>query len=676
MTRSRLFAWIFVLLAVLATQVAFAQEARRAGTVRLTTATGGKGPVALARDREVYAGEIVIVNDGKEPLVVSRIAVRGDAADPRVPPKLSARLVDGSLPVTVAPGGSRKAVVTWAPEKSIRQRQLFGHVVVTTSDERTGEVAMGIRGELDPGSGLALPILLAIPLLGAVLALVLRGRGERTEHLVANLALVLQALGALFVCLRFMPEVSRADGTDGLQFVAHVVCSRALALEVHLGVDGIAAPALLATSVVALFAIGPEKTLPRAATGYHVALLVLDAAIVGALVAMNGLVLVLFVAIALGALVLLVGGWSGPAGRAAAMRAALPGGFALALVVLVLLFIARSADPTFLVDGTKTGVTFDLPELSRVAFGERAVLVGAKPCFVLISIAAFVFFAAFPSHRWLSDVLFEAPPATGILVATGMPAIGLVVFLRIGCGLLPEGMRWASGVIVALGAVSTVYGAFEAYGQRDLRRLAAASATCQSGLVLLGAASLTPQGLSGAIVLGTTRSLATCAFLLLVSAMHDRAKTSDSGRLGGVAPQVPGWTTALVAAAVAQVGLFGSCGAWGVLLSLFGALSSYAPLAIAVAVATVVLGIAHLAALSHMLFGRLDPEWARSDVLEPFGGRFPDLTKREWTSVVPLVVAVLLLGLWPAPIVSITTGTVRDLANGVSPPGPDQVALR
>ncbi|HVH42053.1 MAG TPA: hypothetical protein VM925_06905 [Labilithrix sp.] len=73
---------------------------------------------------------------------------------------------------------------------------------------------------------------------------------------------------------------------------------------------------------------------------------------------------------------------------------------------------------------------------------------------------------------------------------------------------------------------------------------------------------------------------------------------------------------------------------------------------------------------------QLDPEWEKSDLTEPYGGRFPDLTPREWTSVAPLVVLVILLGLWPAPIVSVTTGTVRDLANAVSPPGPDKVALR
>jgi NADH-quinone oxidoreductase subunit M len=111
-------------------------------------------------------------------------------------------------------------------------------------------------------------------------------------------------------------------------------------------------------------------------------------------------------------------------------------------------------------------------------------------------------------------------------------------------------------------------------------------------------------------------------------------------------------------------------------LALLGVLSSYAPLAIVAAIALVIVAAAHLSAVSRVAFGPLDAAWEKSDLLEPFGGRFPDLTGREWTSVAPLVVVVIVLGVWPAPVVSMTTGTVRDLANAVSPPGPDQVASR
>jgi len=676
----------FVLVAI-AVGTAHAQESRRAGTVRVETSSGGRGPLDLRPDKEGHSAELVIVNDGKEPLVVSRIAVRGDASDPRVPPKLAARIIDGSLPLTIPPGGSRKAAVSWVPEQGGRQRQLFGHVVVTTSDEQSGEVAMGVRaqarGLLGRLESHVLSWLLGVPLLGAIGTFLARAAGrrdDRTPHLIASIALAVQTALAAYVYRGFTPDVSRADGNDGLQFIEHAVWIRGLSAELYLGVDGIAATSLFVTSAVLLLAVLPGRTVPRGAAGYHAALLVLDAAVMGALTAMDGLLFLLFSSITVVAAALLVGAWGGAARRAAAMRLAVPGLLAVAALAIAIIATARQADATFLVDGTKVTTSFSLPELSRVALGAKgATFLGgahAKVCFALVLAASLFLLAAFPTHGWLSDVLVEAPPATGILVATALPAIGLCAFLRIGCAVLPEGMRWASGVVVALGAIAAAHGALSALGQPDLRRLAACATTTQAGFVLLGAGSLTPQGLSGAIVLGTTRALACGVFLLLASAMHERARTSDVTRLGGVAAQMPGWATALAVAGLAQAGVLGLGGAWGPLLALLGVLSSYAPLAVVAAIALVVLAAAHLSAVSRIAFGPLDPEWKKSDLLEPFGGRFPDLTGREWTSVGPLVLLVIVLGLWPAPILAVTTGTVRDLANAVSPPGPDQVALR
>jgi NADH-quinone oxidoreductase subunit M len=277
-------------------------------------------------------------------------------------------------------------------------------------------------------------------------------------------------------------------------------------------------------------------------------------------------------------------------------------------------------------------------------------------------------------HGWLAPTLMEARTATGALAIAALPTIGTVALLRIGCGVLPEGVRWSSGVVVALGAVTAAYGALAALAQRDLRRLAACAAMTQVGFALLGVGSLTPQGISGAIVLASTRALSCALFLLLAGAVDERVRTRDVSRLAGVAGQMPGWAIALAIAALGQAGVVGLGGAWGPVLALFGALPNYAPLAVVAAIALVVVAAAHLQALSRLVFGKLETDWERSPYLEPFGGRFPDLTSREWFAVAPIATLVALLGLWPAPLLSATSGTVRDLTNAVSPPGPEQIA--
>ena len=138
---------------------------------------------------------------------------------------------------------------------------------------------------------------------------------------------------------------------------------------------------------------------------------------------------------------------------------------------------------------------------------------------------------------------------------------------------------------------------------------------------------------------------------------------------------MPGWATAFAIAALAQAGVMGLGGAWGPLLALLGALPNYPPLALIAALSLVLAAAAHFFALSRIVFGKLASDWQRSPLLEPFGGRFPDLAPREWASVAPLAVLVILLGVWPSSMFATTTGTVRDLTNAVSPPGPEQIAL-
>lgn len=683
----RVFVWIVVIVASLLAAIApaRAEDARRAGTVRLEASPGGRGPLVLLSTNEGFAGELGIVNDGKEPLVVSRIAVRGDSESPRVPPKLAARLVEGTLPVTIAPGGWKKAVVTWVPERTVRQRQLFAHVVVTTSDEQTGEVAMGVRAQ-KPGAlgfleGSVLSLLLAMPLLGAIASFLLRAAGRRdgrAEYAASVIALAAQIVLAVYVYRGFAPDVSRLDGNDGLQYVEHAVWIRSLAAELFLGVDGITAACVVLVNVVALLAILREG--PRRVPGFYPAFLVVEASMMGALVAMDGLLFVMFTSLAVIASSILVAGAGGLERQRAATRLAAVGGVAVILLLLATVAIARNADATFLVDGSRTTTTFNLAELSRVALGAKGatVLGGSlvKIGFALVLVASMVLLGAFPLHGALGGAIAAADTSAGVIVSTALPAIGACALLRIGCSVLPEGMRSASGVVVALGAVSAAYGALACFAEGDLRRMAAFATTSQAGFVLLGAGSLTAQGFAGAIVVVAMRALACGAFLMLAGAADDRARTRDTNRLAGIGSEMPGFAVVLAIAALAQAGVLGLGTAWGPLLGLFGAMPSYAPLALVAAFGLVVGSAAHLRAIGRVAFGVLDIAWKRDPVLAPHGGRFVDLTSREWIGIAPLATLVVILGLWPSPVVGVTSGTVRDLTYAVSPPGPERIADR
>src|SRR5262249_30450971 len=128
------------------------------------------GPLVLASGQGGRVGALTITNFGAEPLIVSRVAILGDEEDVRSPSRLSARFIDGSATSAVlAPGASKDVVVSWMPDRDPRMRQPFGHVLVTSTDEQVGEVAMGFRAQLPTGLGWigahALSILVLMPLM-------------------------------------------------------------------------------------------------------------------------------------------------------------------------------------------------------------------------------------------------------------------------------------------------------------------------------------------------------------------------------------------------------------------------------------------------------------------------------------------------------------------------------
>src|SRR5579883_2676604 len=162
-----------LLLALLAFVLA-ASRADAAPQIALRIPTPG-APVELLPREGGYAADFVVANTGDAPLTVSRIAIRSDEDDPRAPSRLSVRFEGGGASATIAPGASKTATVRWMPERDPRMRQALGHVVVTSNDERAGEVAVGFRAELaEPLAFFTRHLLgwmIFLPLGGALLAL-------------------------------------------------------------------------------------------------------------------------------------------------------------------------------------------------------------------------------------------------------------------------------------------------------------------------------------------------------------------------------------------------------------------------------------------------------------------------------------------------------------------------
>jgi NADH-quinone oxidoreductase subunit M len=322
----RWFALLVVLLLLLSwtvfTPAAAAAPGRAAGRVVLTLPGGGSGPLVLTPGQGGWVGTFSVLNLGAEPLIVSRIAIRGDEDDVRSPSRLSARFVDGaSTSATLAPGTTKDIVVSWMPDRDPRVRQAFGHVVVTSTDEDAGEVAMGFRAQVPTGLGWvgehALALLVGLPLVVLLVVVAARASGRRDDDRVRRTATgvaVVELLLALWTYQRFAPDVGRADGNDGFQLVERWVWVRSIGAEFYVGVDGVSVALVLLAAIASLVATVVVSRPTSRGDAYYAALSLLTTGILGSLVALDMVLL----------------SWrarrSRPKGRSSAYRSSTPSG--------------------------------------------------------------------------------------------------------------------------------------------------------------------------------------------------------------------------------------------------------------------------------------------------------------------------------------------------------------
>ena len=646
--------------------------AAQGGRIVLTLQNGGRGPLELepGAPGQGWSGELRVTNVGAESLTVSRVAIRGEEDDVRSPLYVSARFSEGApTTATLAPGASRDVLVSWLPERPPRVRQAFGHVVVTSTDEQAGEVAMGFHAELPTGLGWigehALSLLVAWPLVVVLIAGLSRLAGRRDGPLVRRASIAASALELLLAVWgyrHFAPDIGRADGNDGFQLVERCVWVRSLGAEWYVGVDGTSVLLLVLAAAVGLVAVLVDRE-DRRTDAYYSALALLASAVAAALVALDLALLLSAWVTVLAALVLLAGGWGGDRARRAAARLGMIGATGSAALALAFSALSGGSGRALLVDGSAVAHTMSIPELARTSFAAQPPILGVPfegVTWGLLLLAVAAASPLVPLHGWLPDVLEEGPAGAVIVIGGVATALGPYLLVRVGLGALPDAARWAGPSTAAVGGLAAVWGALCATVQRDLRRFVAYAIIGNAGLCLYGIGALTPQGIAGAVMALFAHGLAAAMLLALASALEGRARTCDAVRLQGLAGEAPVLASLLVAALAVSLGVPGLVGSWGILLALTGGFVRHPVLALLLAGSLIVSAAAHARMARLLLFERVDPRWRQSRLLEPFGGRLPDATPLEMVALVPMAAVALVLGLWPIPALSPMESAARD----------------
>jgi NADH-quinone oxidoreductase subunit M len=644
---------------------------------------GASGVVELVPRGSTHEASFEIENRGDAPAKV-RARLLSSAQDTRLPPGMSVLLEGRGEQAKVAPGARQRVVVKWAPGSG-RLREVYGHVVFEV--EGGTELPVGVHGELGSGAlGLlarhGLSIVVGLPLAGALIVLLLRlsRKDDRLAWVIAAVACALQLsiVAALFTL--FDAGVGRADGNDGLQLIERAALLPSAGIEYFVAVDGASLPLLLLASLLGLAGALTGRRVELDRSGFFASYLLAVSAFSSAFVLLDLCLLSLAWALALGSLALVAS--RSPGARCAATTAtvAVAAGLSSLLLGGAVVAISGHVGRALLADGSIVSRSFSLTSLLRADLIEPgATLLGlplAAGAFSLLLGACALLLPLYPLQGWLSGLVSEAPTPARVLATGVVPALGCYGLVRVGLLVLPHGMLWAETTLAWMGALGLLAAGASAWGERDLRGLAGRSAAGSGALVLLALSTATPQGVEAALALAFAHGLAAAALAGLAGLLVDRVRTADATRLGGLLGEVPLLGGSIAVALLASALAPGLAGFWGLLLALLSAMVAHKAAAAAALLGVLLLGGAHLRLGASALLGQVPDGWRKSAYLEPFGGRFPDLSRHERLAFLPLLALLLALGLFPGPLLGTLERASLDHASFVSTPGPAQVQLR
>jgi NADH-quinone oxidoreductase subunit M len=465
-----------------------------------------------------------------------------------------------------------------------------------------------------------LSLLIFLPLAGAGALSLVEERHARMLALAVTLADFVVALPLWWL---FDPASSR------MQFVEHAAWITSPPIHYSLGVDGISLPLVLMTAALMPLCVlvSWESIVTRLRT-FMAVLLVMEAAMLGVFVALDFVLFYVFWEAMLIPMYLIIGVWGGPNRLYAAIKFflyTLAGSVLLLVAILVLYFYG--------------GRTFDVLALSQVTYPAAV-----QQWLFLAFFAAFaVKVPMFPFHTWLPDAHVEAPTAGSVILASVLLKMGAYGFVRFSLPMLPDASRAMTPVMAALSIVAIIYGAYMALAQVDLKKLIAYSSVSHMGFVTLGLFVMNQQGIEGAVLQMVNHGITTGALFLCVGIIYERTHSRLIADNVGLAKPMPRYATFFVLFALSSLGLPGTNSFVGEFLVLVGTFL-WSKAATALASLGIILAAAYLLYMvQRVVFG------------VPSARELPrlkDLDLREFGTLVPLVVLVFWIGLFPNPLVS------------------------
>lgn len=488
-----------------------------------------------------------------------------------------------------------------------------------------------------------LNVLLLLPMVGVALVLLAPERWARWLTLVVAVAEFVLALGLWWA---FDPS------NGGMQFESSFAWLPEWGINYRVGLDGLSLfMVLLATAMMPLLVWGSWYAIDQKVRGYYALLLALKTGMIGVFVSLDLFLFYCFWEVLLIPMYFIIGSW-GSTNRIYAATKFIIYTFAGSVLMLIAI-IAMVA-----IIGRDTGVvSFDYDHLVR---NSQLLAPYAPWLFTAFALAFAVKVPIFPFHTWLPYAHVEAPTAGSVDLAVILLKMGTYGFLRFAVPFFPAFAlsRTVAAIFVALAVIGILYAALVSMVQPDLKKLVAYSSVSHLGFVMLGIWGATVASVQGAIMVMIAHGISTGALFFLVGMLYERRHTRLLADYGGVARVAPLLGTAFVITAFASAGLPGLNGFIGEFLVLLGSFGRF-PVATALATLVVIFSAAYLLiATQRVFFNPLVDEENRS---------MKDATGRELAVLIPLVAAMVWMGLYPQPLLRRTEAAARRYVEIVTP---------
>ncbi len=468
-----------------------------------------------------------------------------------------------------------------------------------------------------------LSVIVFTPLVAALIILLFKPGQKKAIRITALSAAVFALAMSLVVYFSYDKALA------GYQFVEKYSWMPMLGISLHFGVDGMSAPLLLLTGIVMVTGVMISWGIEDRPREFFAFLFILASGVFGVFASLDLFMLFFFYEIAVFPMYLLISIWGWIKTREYA---------AMKLTLYLFIGSVISMIGALVMYWTSGLHTFDMLVLETAKFSPAFQKIWFLPVFLGFAVLGGIF----PFHNWSPDGHVAAPTAVSMFHAGVLMKLGAFAALRVGIMLLPQGAKFWAPLIIVLALVNIVYGAFIASVQTDFKYVIGFSSVSHMGLVMMGFATLTPEGLTGAGVQMFSHGIMTALFFAAVGMVYDRAHTRQIPELGGMIKPLPLVGIGVIVASLVSMGMPGFSGFIAEFPIFLGMWKTHGIIAIIAAISIVVTASYVLLVVRRVFFGKMP---------EALEGHITPIRSLDKIALVLLMMLMIGIGLVPALIV-------------------------